>query len=66
MRRIGHRELVSHGEMSVVDAFNSMHAGYRVQVEWGIGGLKRKWRSFMKKTILNTISFPIYFVLLQS
>jgi hypothetical protein len=33
MRRIGQREAAAEGEMSVVDAFNSMHAGYRVQVE---------------------------------
>jgi hypothetical protein len=26
-----------------------MHVGFRVQVEWGIGGLKRKWRCFMKR-----------------
>jgi hypothetical protein len=26
-----------------------MHVGFKVQVEWGIGGLKRKWRHFMKK-----------------
>jgi len=26
-----------------------MHAGYRVQVEWGIGGLKRKWKRLMKR-----------------
>jgi hypothetical protein len=26
-----------------------MHVGYKVQMEWGIGGLKRKWRRFMKR-----------------
>jgi hypothetical protein len=26
-----------------------MHASFRVQMEWGIGGLKRKWRRFMKR-----------------
>ena len=54
MRRIGRSELVSDGEMSVVDEFNSMHAGYRVQVEWGIGVLKLKWRRFMKQKKIET------------
>jgi len=26
-----------------------MHVGFRVQVEWGIGGLKRKWMCLMKR-----------------
>jgi hypothetical protein len=26
-----------------------MHVGFKVQVEWGTCGLKRKWRRFMKK-----------------
>lgn len=28
----------------VVNAFIKMHVGFRVWVEWGIGGLKRKWK----------------------
>jgi hypothetical protein len=34
--------------MDIVHANNKMHVGYRVHVEWGIGGLKRKWRRLMK------------------
>jgi hypothetical protein len=26
-----------------------MHASFKVQVEWGISGLKRKWRRFMNR-----------------
>jgi hypothetical protein len=26
----------------IVHAYNKMHVGYKVHVEWGIGGLKRK------------------------
>jgi hypothetical protein len=26
----------------------AMHVNYKVQIKWGIGGLKRKWRKFMK------------------
>jgi hypothetical protein len=29
---------------NVVQTYNMMHVRFRVQVEWGIGGLKRKWR----------------------
>jgi hypothetical protein len=49
MRRVGRREVVADGDMTVVDAFNAVHADCRVKVEWGIGGLKSKWRRLMKK-----------------
>jgi hypothetical protein len=26
-----------------------MHVGFKVQVEWGIGGLKQKWKCLMKR-----------------
>lgn len=32
----------------VVKVYNKMHVEYKVQVEWRIDGLKRKWRQFMK------------------
>jgi hypothetical protein len=35
-------------ELHVVHAYHKMHVGYEVQMEWGIGGLKRKWKRFMK------------------
>lgn len=30
-------------------AYNRMHVGYRLRVEWDIGGLKRKFRRLMKQ-----------------
>ena len=43
MRRVDSREDV--GIVGpVLNAFNKRHAGKRIQVEWGIGGLKMKWR----------------------
>jgi hypothetical protein len=36
---------VNHAAMRT---YNKMHVGFKVQVEWGIGGLKRKWRHLMK------------------
>ncbi len=32
----------------VVKVYNKMHVEYKVQVEWRIDGLKRKWKQFMK------------------
>jgi hypothetical protein len=29
---------------SLMNVYNKMHDGYRVKVEWGIRGLKRKWK----------------------
>ena len=46
--RICHRE-VQPGSERVIDPFNSRHALIRVRVEWGIGGLMRKWKRLMKK-----------------
>jgi hypothetical protein len=30
-------------------AHNQMHARFKVRMEWGIGGVKTKWRCFMKR-----------------
>jgi hypothetical protein len=37
---------VDHAKVRVYD---KMHASFKVQVEWGIGGLKKKWKCPMKK-----------------
>jgi hypothetical protein len=49
MRRIQGHEMDEGISEEVVNAWNKMHAGYRIQVEWGIGGLKQKWRRLMKR-----------------
>lgn len=61
MRRIGRREVPDEENLEVVDAFNAMHAGFRVRVEWGIGGLKRKWRRLMKTFESSREKFPHLF-----
>jgi len=64
MRRIGRREhnIEMNGrEIRAFDAFNAMHAGFRVQVEWGIGSLKCKWRRFMKRFNATRSKFPHLF-----
>jgi hypothetical protein len=40
-----------------------MHVGYRVRLEWGISGLKRKWRWLMKRFDSTK---PKYIVLLRA
>lgn len=42
-------------------SFNKMHAGYRVKVEWGIGGLQMKWRRLQKCFDLVKPKFSITF-----
>jgi hypothetical protein len=48
MRRIGRQEIVPNVDMDIMHPYNKMHVGYLVHVEWGIGGLKRKWRRLVK------------------
>jgi hypothetical protein len=38
-----------------------MHAGIRIAVEWGIGGLKRKWKRMMKGFDSSKQKFPDVF-----
>jgi hypothetical protein len=61
MRRVGRREIPEGSDMEAVDLYNKMHAGHRVQVEWGIGGLKRKWKRFMKRFDSTKPRFPHLF-----
>ena len=49
LRRIQGQEMGADIQQPVVDAWNKMHSGYQIQVEWGIGGLKQKWRRLMKR-----------------
>lgn len=42
--------------------FNRMHADYRVRVEWGIRGLKMKWRRLQKRFDLVKPKFSIMFM----
>ena len=61
MHRIRPRTVRPGQQMDAVDAFNAVHGGIRVRVEWGIGGMKRKWRKLMKKFDCTIQKFPHYF-----
>jgi hypothetical protein len=47
--RIGQQELALDVDHAIMQAYNKVHADFKVQVEWGIGVLKRKWKHFMKR-----------------
>lgn len=49
MRRIQGLEIGEGISQEVVHTWNKMQDGYRIQVEWGIGGLKQKWGRLMKR-----------------
>ena len=49
MRRIQGQEMGANIDQIVLDTWNKMHAGYRIQEEWSIGGLKQKWRRLIKR-----------------
>ena len=45
LRRVDNRE--ADAANPVIRAFNKRHAAIRVQVEWGIGGLKKRFKRFL-------------------
>jgi hypothetical protein len=65
MRRVDRREIPDDADeneiISAIEAYNKMHAGYRIQVEWGIGGLKRKFKRMMKGFDASKDKFPLMF-----
>ena len=64
MRRIGQRDMAGEGDydLEAVLQFNKMHTGLRVRVEWGIGGLKRKFKRLMKSFDNTKEKFPELFL----
>jgi hypothetical protein len=48
MRRVGVHEIPLGANAGAIHAYNATHAGRRIKVEWGIGGLKREFRRFLK------------------
>jgi len=61
MHRIRPRVAQPDDSIEAIDAFNAVHAGLRVKVEWGIGGMKRKWRKLMKTFDSTLQKFPHFF-----
>jgi hypothetical protein len=44
MMTIGKYEVALIIDYNLIRAYKIMHVKYGLQLEWGIGGLKRKWR----------------------
>jgi len=44
MERIGKCEVAPIVDHGLIRAYNIMHVKYGMQLQWGIGGLKRKWK----------------------
>ena len=61
MRRLGIREFLEDADTGSIRAYNKMHVGYRVRVEWGIGGLKHKWRRLMKHYDATMLKYDDFF-----
>jgi hypothetical protein len=61
MQRIGKWEITLNIDMDAMHAYTKMHVDYRVHVEWGIGGLKRKWKRLMKRFDNTKPKYPHLF-----
>ncbi len=49
MKRIRRCKVGFNVNQDAINAYNRMHFGYKVRMEWGMGGSKRKWRVLMKR-----------------
>jgi hypothetical protein len=47
LRRVDFREVAWEDQNPVISAFNRRHSHRKIKVEWGIGGVKNKWRRFL-------------------
>jgi hypothetical protein len=61
IKRIGRKEIAPKANLPAIVAFNKLCDGYRIHVEWGIGGIKQKWRRLCtrfdcsKRQVFNSI-----------
>jgi hypothetical protein len=58
-RKMGRQELPPNVDHGAIHAYNKMRAEFRVQMEWGIGGLKQNLKCFIKKGH-KTKKFPSF------
>ena len=58
MRRVDNREL-SGIAGPALNAYNKKHAGRRIKVEWGIGGITMKWRILNRTFRARRVKFGI-------
>jgi len=63
MRRIRRSEIGPNVDQHVIRTYNKIHGRYGVRVEWGISGLKRKWRWLMKRFDSTKPKYTILLIL---
>lgn len=61
LRRIDAREVAYVDSDPIMRAFNKLHAGYRVKVEWEIDGMKMLFKSFLDICPNYRSSFALIF-----
>ncbi len=61
MKRIGRCAISLNVDHDVINAYNKMHLRYKMWVEWGIGGLKRKYKWLMKMFDSTKLKYVILF-----
>jgi hypothetical protein len=49
MRRLGRWELAPRHDLEAVHAYNKMHEGYKLRVEWGIWRFQAQMEKLMKR-----------------
>lgn len=62
MRWLGNVERPSDMDHGAFMAYNKMHVGYCVRVEWGIDGLKRKFQRLMKRFDATKPKYDHWFI----
>jgi hypothetical protein len=62
LRRVHRREIPADpNAAAVAEAFNRRHAAERIKVEWGIGGLKTRFRRLLTNCPTRRASFSSMF-----
>ncbi len=61
MKRIRRCEIGPNVDQDVIRTYNKMNVGYKVQMEWGIGGLKKKRKQLMKRFDSTKPKYAILF-----
>jgi hypothetical protein len=61
IRRISRQEISPGADLPAIVAYNKLHGGLHVQVEWGIGGIKRKWRRLSTRFDCTKGKFQVLF-----
>jgi hypothetical protein len=62
LRRTDYREVAREDMTVVIITFNRRHSHRRIKIEWGIGGVKNRWRRFLDVCPSSRWNFKAVFV----